>query len=157
MPQIEIPEEDLSFLRELSREIRTQDNAATASPYYLSVRTYREIILPQGHGDLEKWVNMCSYDTFSSIESARESYKMNGYTYEEVEAAIAELELFGGCEIHEDHNVFFTRKGYEEHMRLNGHNYRYSSDKPHAFIHHATRNPEIRRLLEIIHRLGGEP
>ena len=53
MPQIEISDEDLSFLKNLAHEIDSQDNAATAHPYYIVVRTSRQIILPQGM-DLER-------------------------------------------------------------------------------------------------------
>ncbi len=54
--------------------------------------------------------------------------------------------LIGMHFVETDENVFFTFKDYEEHIRLNSHNYQ----KVHSYVKHAFRNPEMKSLLEAI-------
>jgi hypothetical protein len=158
LPQIEISDEDLSFLKNLAHEIDSQDNAATAHPYYIVVRTSRQIILPQGHGSGEAVYHDEDGDDpatslYKSLEEAAEAFSRYGYA--DIQERLDALIEYGTDEIEEDHNVFFTRKGYEKHMELNGHNYRGDwFQKPHSYTHHAFRNPEIKTLLEIVRRLS---
>lgn len=161
-PLIEVSDEDLEFLRTLSHEIKTQNNAATAHPYFITVRTSRRIIVT---ADCDRdgivYVDHKSDDhpTYDSQEEARKALEdpERGLSSADVEEHMEELTQYGTELVYEDHNVFFTRKGFREHMELNGHNYRgYSMRDPHSYTHHAFRNPEIKRLLEIIHKLGGQ-
>jgi len=158
LPQIEISDADLSFLRNLAHEIESQDNAGTAHPYYIVVRTTRQIIVPQGHGSGETvshdaYGDDPSASLYNSPEEAAEAFNREGC--DDIQKRLDALNEYGTEEIEEDHNVFFTRQGYEKHMDLNGHNYGgYPFQNPHSYTHHAFRNPEIKTLLEIVRRLG---
>jgi len=162
MPSIEISDEDLKFLRELSHEIRTQDNAGTADPYFITVRTSRLVIVPQGHGSGDPVYHDEQDDEpatalHKSTEEAAKALADYGLTDNEVSRRVDALVEYGTEEVESDHNVFFTRVGYEAHMRLYGHNYGHRSTmNPHSYTHHASRNPEIKRLLEIVQKLGGQ-
>jgi hypothetical protein len=159
VPTIDISDSDLKFLRELSHEIKTQNNHCTAHPYYYVVRTWRDFVAPAGFGDRQVLVDWNGGDpqTFADEKHARKYYRDLELTDEESAKRLEKLEQYGMYELPQYENVFFTQKGYEEHMRLNGHNYRppYSRD-PGFFVMHAFRNPEIKTLLDIVHKLGGQ-
>lgn len=159
MALIEINDQDLEFLRTLVHEMKTQENHCTASPYFYSVRTWRKMAQPSGFGEKEVWVDWRGPDSFYSFEDYQkfmiECCDFKG-SEEELRERFGELDQYSETLIEEFHNVFLTQKGYEEHMRLNGHNYHHSDEKPSFFIKHAFRNPEIETLFKIIHKLGAK-
>jgi hypothetical protein len=154
---IEIPDEDLQWLRAFTHELQTQDRHCTAAPVFFVVRTWRDYVGPSGFGDREVWVDMHDDPTtFESEEKARETMREEwGLEGDELEERVKGLERFSMHEVARHENVFFTKKGYDEHMELNGHNYRAPSNKdPGFYVQHAFRNPEVKRLLEIVQRLA---
>jgi acyl carrier protein len=57
MPTIELSQETFDFLQALITEINTQDNRATAHPYYFTIASTEEIIgLDDGFADTYVWV-----------------------------------------------------------------------------------------------------
>lgn len=152
MPMIEISEEDLKFLQDLSREMRNQDNRATASPYYYVVQTTKTLPSDPNFSEEKVWID--SYTMYKTYDEIREDFGVT--TDEEVEAIIdSQMDETAIQDVEEEHNVFLTLKGYEEHMKLNGHNYRAPfKNNACSYIKHAYRNPEMKRLFEVIHNIG---
>lgn len=152
MPMIEVSEEDLKFIQELAHEMRTQDSCATANPRYISILTHEELIAPGGYGDREVYFDPDHPEqTFGSREEAAEFYvESEGCSPGIAKSAANGLEVFGLHKVARRSNFFLTRKGYDEHLRLNGHNL----EDPQPYMEHAFRNPELKKLVEVIDRLG---
>jgi len=154
--KIEMNEEDLKFLRELAHEIKTQDNRATRSPYYYTTRIKRWRVANEDYssGKTKKvWVehltgDYSEYDTkFACLKGSLEY----GWSKEKIREALANDNI---CEVtleeyEEDRNVFLTEKAYKENMELDGHNLKRVGEC-YSYLHYASRNPEMERLLEII-------
>jgi hypothetical protein len=51
-------------------------------------------------------------------------------------------------------NFFFTLEGYQEHVKLNGHNIARGCNKYDSYVEHAYRNPEIAGVLKAIKEIG---
>lgn len=155
MPLINISAADLAFLRELAHELATQSNRMTASPYFYVVRTAKELAAPPGYGEDEVLVDwQGDPNTYKTEAEARKLFGEMELSQEEIDKRVEALEPMGVHTVFEYHNVFFTEKGYRQHMELNGHNYGSSKVEPHSYVMHAFRNPEIKTLLEIVQRLG---
>lgn len=165
MPQIEISDADLAFLKDLAHEIKTQNNRATAHPYYFTVQRKRRFVGADASlGGETVWIDHGSgdYTEYATEEAAIAQIIFDGVDPKEAQKYFDEnFKEYGVFEYEEDVNVFFTMKGFREHMRLNAHNYggldpdNYKdTEKVYSYCHHAFRNPEIKTLLEIIQRLG---
>ena len=74
--------------------------------------------------------------------------KQNNVSFEEEKSSGYREYAF--THVDEYHNVFFTEKGYKEHMELNAHNYHSSDRKADSYVMHAFRNPEITGLLKAV-------
>ena len=49
--KIEISDEAVEFIKNLSKEIQSQDNRCTASPYFYVIRDTEVQCVPEGHGN----------------------------------------------------------------------------------------------------------
>lgn len=151
---IDISEEDLEFIKHLAHEMRTQDNVATANPRYIVVMGKREFIAPSGYGDKVVLLDLDAdergpaYDSKEDMMAALKSEKLSD---EEIANRIDNAEECGMHVVDFPSNFFLTRKGYDEHMRLNSHNY---SSYEHPYMEHAFRNPELDTLIKVIDRIG---
>jgi len=152
--KIELPDEVVEFMRDLAKEIKGQDNRATASPYFYVVQGEKEVIAPYGYGDTE-----CHYyhsewgegHTKESWEEILKEHDKENDTTTDIEDFIEDCEKFGMHNVTVEENVFFTEKGLEQHMKLNGHNYRHlKSLLPKGYVKFCFRNPEIEKLHEAI-------
>jgi len=145
--KIEVSEKTASFLSQLASRINTQNNHGTASPYYFVVRGTKDKIVPEWSND-----NLRYYiDEQVFTEKELEEYcKENECDLEETKGKC----LRGAYEEYDEYdNVFLTQEGYDEHIRLNGHNYR--NYKNFGFyVKHAFRNPEMASLIEAIKEIG---
>jgi hypothetical protein len=149
---IETKEDAHKFLSELIDKINAQDNRCTAMPYFYVVRRERWRLTERGYGHGKTK----SVKYFSHLESEFETYEE--YTkrcheyydtdFNETKAKEAwdQADWHDMVIEHEDENIFFTEDGYNEHIRLNGHNYR-GSLRHYSYVKHAFRNPEIKDLL----------
>ena len=156
MPKVELSEEAIKFMNELANEMKTQDNRATASPYYYVVMAKRELVAPAGYGDGDyvyynsDWGEAHSKEEWVPILKQHDE---DAFPYEDrvtdVDDFIRDCDEFSLHKIDTEENVFFTYKGYEQHMALNGHNYRHLDDV-HSYIKYAGRNPEMEALHKVI-------
>ena len=150
---IKMRKSDYDFLVDLSKEIKSQDNRITASPYYYVVKCMNEHPTADGCGEIKKVVDEENdYRLFDSREEAKEMWAKEGYYDEdELEEMANKLREYDFKEQFTEENIFFTEHGYNQHMELNSHNYRHNK-KFYSYVKHAFRNPEIKKLLEVILR-----
>lgn len=156
MKQIEVTDEMYDFLINISKELNTQDNRATAKPYFFQVQVKEQIAVPEGCGN-EAWhYDGSLIETDEEINQAIAEYKeidvsevqeMDEYEKEEI------LEKAGYNKVNYDYkhnyeNCFLTEKACEKHIEINRHNYK----NPHSYLNHAYRNSEMEKLFEF---LGG--
>lgn len=159
MKTIEVTDEMYSFLKELSQEIKTQDNRGTASPYFYQVQEDEVIGVPDGCGEVA-WVSDDTIiKTDDEIKQAVFEWKDWTLGDGEDEKKYKELDRFDIDDIMEENyrkvdvsvrhtysNCFLTFKAYEEHVRRNGHNL----SNPKSFLFHAYRNAEMEMLFKFL-------
>lgn len=149
-------EEAISFLAELGRKIKNQNNRGTARPYYfVGIRKEKFVCHPEYNRSVDYY---CKYDSemTSEFKSTPDGYlefeKLaleGGWvgTKEMAKERWEELEEVPIAFHEEDDNVFLTEEGFEKHVRLNAHNlpkdYR-------SYVKHAFRNPEMEGLVQAI-------
>jgi hypothetical protein len=153
--KIEISEESFNFLKDLVHEMQTQDRACTADPYFYVVQEQIENPAFDGCGtdtrysieDGEGWETK-----ESMLELIAENEEYDGKTLEDLidEGIIKEYEITNDYENTSDCNVFFTKKGYDDHIKRNGHNLHC----PRPYILHAFRNAEIENLFKAIKEIA---
>jgi hypothetical protein len=152
---------------DLSKEINTQDNRATAKPYYFSVMETVEEATGEGMGE-EVWVcdGSIALRTKEDIKEAvyewkdwdlenkdhQEKFnKLNSFEIDEIleknyrKVSITQKERHSNC--------FLTFKAYKQHVKVNGHNLK----NPQSFLNHAYRNEEMERLFDFLTGLTEEP
>ncbi len=115
-------------LEQFLEELKTQDRFCTASPIIIDLQQLEYIITDECHAVNSSKAKDCPFLT--------EAPEDLGLDPEET-LYWKELWVSTG-------RFFFTHSGYEEHLRLNRHNY---PKKIRPFIHHAFRNPEIEQVL----------
>ena len=161
-----LDQSDIDFIKNLSHEMKTQDTRCTAQPYGLIVIQEVEEVRPEGFGNRL----VATHDTevfysFSDLVDHLEGYygadavclgdANNLAELQDTEEAnnfdidILNIEVTNVPK-KMDSNFFLTEKSYHEHIRVNGHN----MCKPQSFGIHLTRNKEMERLYEIIHKLS---
>lgn len=157
---IELSEETASFLKNLVDEMESQNNRATASPLYFVVKLKKKICgLASGYGDGREWVDMSSgcYESYASEAEAKDAIKKDDPEADVDKVFQDCFEEFGYTYSDDrEENVFFTYKGFLEHMRLNAHNYPTKQDgdkfKENEWVFsygkHAFRNPEMQNLFK---------
>lgn len=158
---VELPDEHVAFLKELAHELKTQNNRATAAPYFFVVQGKRETAAPRGHGDdryyVREWAE--SFDLDGLREALKERFHEDlGFDPEEAKATFDvyvdrfiqnDCDVYGQASVIVEDNAFLTFKGFKEHMELNGHNYRHLSEVQ-SYLKHAFRNPELDKLWKAI-------
>lgn len=161
-----LTQEDIEFIKNLSYEMKTQDNRMTAQPYGLILLQEVEEVRPNGFGDdyvavhdceqyysfkdlvdgLEDYygcdnVNLGSAKSLWELQDASEAeqYDINIYAYEKTSVP-KKMQS----------NFFMTEKAYDEYIAKDGHNL----TNPQSFGIHLTRNSEMKKLYEVIHKLA---
>jgi hypothetical protein len=148
--QVEIKDETLNFLKDLMRRYVTQDSRGTAKPYYFVVNTTREMAAPAGTTGNEKYYyDGCTF-TEKELRDHCKEYELD-FDIERGSATPYDVQ-----DVEEYSNFFLTKEGYDEHMKLNEHNYRHFKGSPRSYIMYANRNPEIDSLLKALCEITGE-
>ena len=147
--KVEISNKTVEFIKNFCHELKIQDCRGTASPYFYVVKCEKDEVRPVGHGCAEAWRHPEICETFTE-EELIEYCEENHIDPEEFKEQCYNFDLDKG---YVDENVFFTERGYDEHIKLNGHNYRHYN-KFYSYIKYANRNPEIENLLNAIKEIG---
>jgi hypothetical protein len=149
--KIELSDETVNFIKELVHRMDTQDNRATASPYYFTVQCIREIAVPEETTDEHKYFLPDHAESFTEDE-LKEFCKDCGFDFEKT---LDKTIKYGVGEQIENLNFFLTEEGYKEHIRLNGHNYRHYK-RFYSYVDYAFRNPEIESLFKALREVAKE-
>ena len=160
MKTIEVTDEMYEFLINLSNELTTQDNRATAMPYIFQIQTQEEVPAMEGNGNVAWFYDGSKIESEQEITEAIAEYK--GLDIEDVSKYYgfereAILEDAGYRKIYYDtkeqyQNAFLTSKACDRHISENAYHY----NKPVNYLSHAFRNPELETLLKFVCGLTGK-
>lgn len=148
MKTIVISDKTADFLKTLNKRIQTQDNRATASPYYFCVRCVSETPVPDGFTDEIRYVHDGSSFTEEELKQYCEDNELDFEPFKN-----NKCDKYCVRDVAEFKNFFFTEEGYNQHMNLNQHNYGHYKEVS-SYVDHAFRNPELEELLGAIKELA---
>jgi len=170
-----LSEEEKEFIKNLSHEIKTQDNRSTGNPYTYRIQQdvrimsldstqyeYRGIIINEDYyydiedafREVEDWLNGDIEDDKDNVEIYSESELISylddfGSDYHffswEDETRLCATNLGGS-------NCFFTEKACEDFIKTNAKDL----TNPKSYIVHEYENDEMKQLIEIVHKLAKE-
>ena len=162
--------DDIKFLKNISKQLKTQDRKATAKPIYYQIREFKN---EYGY-DTDYSHNVCLMigDEFTPAHTVEEAKELIIGYYDPKNNSLNHLKecnflgsiktwcenrdincvLTGYKEKHKDENIFLTKKAIDEHIKQNYHHYEQGEDTM-RYIKHGWRNPELKRLLAIIEKL----
>lgn len=163
--KIEVTDEIYEFLMNLSKEIKEQDNRATAMPYIFQVRETKEIPAHKGSGeevfysseyetelrtdkDKVEWIKEHE-EYFIGTMFEEEAKDVGNHTNTwDLDSMLEELD-FDEFYVDTDYvysNAFFTSKACDEHIRINKHNL----EQPVNYLSHAYRNVEMEMMYKFL-------
>lgn len=161
MKTIQLSDEMHAALMEISKGLNNQSHRGTAMPYFFQVQTEHQIAVPEGNGNEAWYMDEGTIETEKEIVDTIYDYKcgkmtkkkikeLDSYDKEEI------LEEAGWRKVYYDYekrleNAFFTEKACEHHIKINSHNL----NKPHSYLSHAFRNPEMETVLTFLCELSG--
>lgn len=165
-------QEDIKFLQELGKELKEQDNRCTDKPLIWQIRDNKRVfgLDPLYSDDKVCIVEGCEGTTYYTIEECvefiEEWHEDNG---EEVPPEVYEMDdLSELCSYMNDmdeydnyyytgyedtfelKNAFLTEKSAQLHLKKNGYHYK----KGRVYCSHGWRNPELKRLLDIVEKFA---
>ncbi|TDX48300.1 hypothetical protein [Orenia marismortui] len=171
MKELILSKEEMEFLKDLGRELKEQDNLGTAKPLVWQIREDKKVFgLDPLYAEDRVCIVDCEGNTFYTVEEAMEDIEDWHYSNdEEVPQKVKEMddleELFnymsdelgmddlhytGYEETHEYKGAFLTRKAAEIHLKKNHYHYKNGT----VYCNHGWRNPELKRLLEIVEKFA---
>ncbi len=182
MPTVtmDIDKDALRWLRYFIKELNSQDNRITASPYYYTLRCPKQVFgVDKGNSEDFIWVDDAAEEIHAPEEVAVEVLQELGMEdckrayggmvpegdIPEKAEEVTDMWLIIAAEEgdwtkrwyrneHEFKGVFFTEKAIFKHLEENKHRYPEGTD---TYLEHAWRNPELKQLFENIGKLVGIP
>lgn len=168
MKIIKVSDEIYDFLVKTAKEIKEQDNRATASPYFFQVQEDEEFGVPDGCGTTI-WIDDCGDNKLRTDEDVKEAiFDYKNWDIDDEDSNIlydnlyrydpeSILEEMGYRKVdvdirHTYSNCFLTFKAYKEHLRQNKHNL----NNPKSFLFHAFRNPEMDMIFKFFEEVYGQ-
>lgn len=132
---------------EIGSRLKVQDNASTANPYIIALqqKIERQVSDNQSY-DRRKYYSPIMEGSSSSMEAWEKLMRENGYNDTDIEKERREVIEYYVKDDWEDRNWFFTYEGYEEHLRLNRHNY----GEVRSYVYHCFRNPEMKAIWDLL-------
>lgn len=162
---IQVTDEIYEFLINLSKEIKEQDNRATAMPYFFQVRETIEIPAYEGCGieilyNSKREIELRSYEEkIDWILENQECFIGTGFEERcknvgistptwDLDDMLKEVgfETFNVDEFHVYSNAFLTSKACDNHIKINKHNLKY----PVNYLNHAYRNEEMDMIFKFL-------
>lgn len=140
-------------LKQIAEDISSQDNRCTASPMIILLQVQKEYVAHPDYAreSKEVWVDQVTGDYIKAETEVEIRKRLREYYDGDHTKKIKrgkDYECFTMSYYWETENVFFTDKGYEDHMRINGHNYRNTKTRTYGI--HAFRNQEMKTILDEI-------
>ena len=159
--------DDVEFLRDLARELKTQDTLCTAKPIFWQVRekVKRYAIDPNYSDSVCVLIGDDGGEHFEDVDEAKK-HLVEDYEIPEEDLSwideLAEIEEFcnkrdilchyTGYDNDENKSgCFLTKKALDNHIKLNYYHYKQGKNTT-GYCDHAWRNPELKRLLEIVEK-----
>lgn len=150
-------EEALKVLKTLIARLDTQNNRATAQPWFHLLRVKRTQIVPDGFGYGDTYWREKDSDCDSPVikaETEKEARKIFAEKYDMEE--VGELEKYDSVSWWETVNVFLTEDGLRRHREINEHNLTERGSEVQDFMIHAFRNPEVMEVMQAIRAVVSE-
>lgn len=168
MKTIEVTDEMYNSLIELSKEMLSQDNRATAMPHMFQIRTDEEIPAHDGCGE-SIWIENNGEIELRSDEDEKDyiiQFEAELFNDEMIVQKTAKVEAMSEYEIsswlekhdfrqievsisHKYANTFFTAKACDDHIKRNHYHY----NNPVSYLNHALRNPEMELISKFLCQL----
>lgn len=168
--------ENIVFLKELQKELITQDNDGNASPVFWVIRDYRWVSAPNEEGDrISAFIPSRgdSYELYEYIEGILEDLENDSLDYDLSDGVIQDLrdhiefdgdyavqswinehldyEIRFYYENHEPYIVpdtfFITKSEAKKYIEMNKHNL---TSKAHTYAMTALRSPVVERLWNVL-------
>ena len=168
-----ISQEDIKFLKELQKEMNTQDDLGQADPRYWTIKDFKKIygevlnnpdgiVMFDNDGGAElgeySLSNFGGIELNKIIEVLKEDYGFEKEDFEYVcdlgtlkdlltEKDCADIVIVEYEEVEVYTGVFLTQKAAEQHLRANHYHY---GEKAHTFAMTAWRNKAEEKLWDIL-------
>ena len=173
---LNLSKEDIEFLKQFGKELKDQENDCQASPRYWTVGDWVETRVPNGEGDTRFLLPEWDYATLEFDELKKELLGEYKDCFSESQISeIEELVDFGfyadddllemakkvdldasiiGVEdkhIIRPNTMFLTKQEAKDHIAANHYHY---TNKAHTYAMTAWRAQKVKRLFEILEKLG---
>lgn len=163
-------EADLSFLKTMAQELKTQDRRGTNKPVIYNILDINirwdgdcsdgfdtvKIYDNEG-GCFETLEEMKDYiiENLEEFDLEEEKETIKGYGIDEIVEIYKEQKFYVSYGHYEKElkNAFLTMKSAEQHLEENSHHYH---EKAHVYVSYGWRNPELEKLLNIIEKFDME-
>lgn len=172
MKNIEIPQEDFDFLKDLQHELLTQDTDGQADPRYWGILETKEAPAPYGCGEPLIYFGDGTMSFDEAKKYAEETmriereYDIETEEFPEDWVNLDKDDMDGFCEFCHNHfgwyetrvvwvgkkeevaqnAMFLTKRSCQQHISNNFYHY----SRPRTYAMTAWRNPEVERLLNIL-------
>ena len=133
-------------LKEIGERLRTQDNRCTTDPCFCVQVLERIGPLQDGHASLTMFHNSWERETY--YEDVPDPKRWLELSEMEEQGVLPDyIEMEGYREMWKTVQVCFTLKGAEQHLEINGHNYRHYYGTQ-IYVDSFYRNPEMQAIRE---------
>lgn len=155
MKSIALTDESYDFLTNLAAAIESQNNRATAKPYFFVIQTkkWRVAEPDYAHGEtkvvrIDSRNDVREYHLKEDFVKAERCYDpdITMYDIEVIWDSLDEVTLES---YEEEDNVFLTEAAFKNHVELNGHNLGRKGEY-WSYLKHAFRNPGMNSLFKAI-------
>ena len=138
----------MEFLSSLMKEVNTQNNRFTASPFYFQVQSREWQVCPEEDDDaVEFYLWDCEPIETKDLEEMSDEEKIDNFGSLDMDIIIEDMsDPFYQKIVWAGKGIFLTEKAANEHILLN--NYHYHN--PRTYVKHFWRNYEMEQLFEAI-------
>lgn len=151
MVKIEISDETAQFLSQLAHTINTQDRRGTADPYFFTVRKFVDVAVPEDCGEKTMYFDNSDVESYTEDEAEKRAEELEMTFEKYVEER---CQKYDAKEEERFENFFFTEDGYNQHVKMNGHNIARTCNRYDSYVDHAFRNPELEKVIAAIKEIG---
>lgn len=142
----------MEFLTKLVKELNTQDNRCTATPYYFAVQSQEWQICPEDDDDgVKYYLDDNEPISAEELEGKTSEELIDEYQVDDMENIKADMLEFYQKLVWVDKQIFLTEKAADEHIRQNHYHYH----NPRTYVKHFWRNYEMEELMEAIGVITG--
>lgn len=129
-------------IKEFLNKMVSQDNRATAMPFFYVIRTEETYHAPIEDCEEKRWYwEGEDYDSWEEIEKQLTEY---GSTKEDIKVAKRNAQEYGIKKRWVERGMFLTETDAEGHLKSNHYHY---SHNAHTYVKHAWRAPELEKFF----------